>query len=150
MTTLRIAAIGAFGHYRTVFDEIAGMDKAELVAVAPGYAEEDLAPVLKHQIAGDKTARFPNHHAMLEQARPDVVIVSTRLDRIAPIAADAARAGCHIISEKPLAIDHASLRALHAAAREAGVRLIAMLSMRKERAFVAARECYRRGEVGEV
>ena len=151
MNNLRIALVGAYGHYKKVLDEIVDLDQAALVAVAPGYADEDLAPVFKHKLAaGDTTARFADHRAMLEQAKPDIVIVSTRLDRVAPVAIDAARAGCHVVSEKPLAIDHESLHALRSAVGEANVRLIAMLTMRTLPAFVTACECFRRGDVGEV
>ncbi len=46
---------------------------------------------------------------MLKELKPDAAVISTRLDLIPSLIMEAAEAGCHIIAEKPLALDMATL-----------------------------------------
>jgi predicted dehydrogenase len=85
---------------------------------------------------------------MLREVSPAVLVVSTRPDHIAPCAMAGLAAGCHLIVEKPLALDLPTLEALHAAARKAGRRVMAMLSMRGVPAFAAARQAVLGGRIG--
>ena len=150
MEKLRVVSIGGFGHAGSVFEEMEGMAEAELVAFAPAYEGEDLSAVAKRPLFRAGPSHVDDYREMLKRFRPDVAVVSTRLDRISQAATEAAQAGCHLICEKPLALDHDSLRTLYEAVRGAGARLIAMLSMRREPAFAAARECCGRGAIGEA
>jgi predicted dehydrogenase len=150
MSVLKVVSIGGFGHSVFVFDDMLGMTEAQLVAFAPVLADEPPATVTNHKICSDRVRRFDDWRRMLAEVRPDVAVVSTRLDQTAGIAIAAAQAGCHLICEKPLALTHASLRDLHRAVETAGVQLFAMHSMRSEGAFVTAHEVYRGGDIGEV
>ena len=86
---------------------------------------------------------------MLAEVKPDVAVISTRLDKIAAIAIEAANAGCHLICEKPLALTHESLKNVHRAIKESKVELFAMHSMRSEGAFITAHNLYQNGEIGD-
>lgn len=127
-----------------------GMKDVKLAGFAPAMEGENLDMVTSHEICTESVQPFDNYREMLKQLRPDVAIVSTRLDRIPWISMDAANAGCHLICEKPLALDHETLSELHRVVRDKGVRLMAMLSMRSLPAFMAARDVYRSGDIGEV
>lgn len=133
-----------------VFDEMVGMEEAELVAFAPALEDELPATVTGHKIYHEGIERFEQWPAMLAEVRPDVVVISTRLDLIAPIAKACAEAGCQLICEKPLALTHESLDELRRAVDRNKVNLFAMHTMRSLGAFVAAREVYQRGTIGEV
>ncbi len=148
--TIRVATVGAFGHWVFVLDEIADLNEVELVAAAAALPGESLAPVLAHRAAPKTIATFDDHHAMLKAVRPDVVILSCRLDRIPHLAMELAGAGCDLICEKPLALDLATLDKLYRTVRANGVRLMAMLSMRDDPVFQTARRLYRSGAIGEV
>lgn len=87
---------------------------------------------------------------MLDDLQPDVVIISTRLDLIPKVVIDAANRGCHLIAEKPLALDLETLARVKAAVESNGVRLTAMLSMRSEPQFIAAKQLYDQGVIGEA
>lgn len=150
MGALKVASIGGFGHSVFVFDDMLGMAEAQLVAFAPALADEPPATVTNHKIYSDAIERFDDWREMLDQVKPDVAVISTRLDQITPIAIAAAEAGCHLICEKPLALTHAALADLHKAVVKSGVQLLAMHSMRSEGAFITAREVYQRGDIGQV
>lgn len=150
---LRLATIGAWGHVSLVLKELTGCAGVEVVGLAKALPQDDAedrpASLRRFPVAADAPA-FDDYRRMLREARPDVVIVSTRLDRIAPIAIDAARAGCHLLCEKPLATTHADLAALRQAVARGGVRCAAMLPGRSHPAMLATRQRIAAGEIGEV
>ena len=149
MDPLNVVTIGGFGHAGRVLDEIAGMPEAGIVGQSPAYAGEDIGAFSGHP-ACREAEHFDEHTTMLKEIKPDVAIVSTRLDRIPEVSIAAAEAGCHLICEKPMALDHATLDRLYQAVTANGVTAVSMLSMRSERHFRAAREVYRSGAIGET
>jgi len=149
LETLKVVSIGGFGHAVFVFDDMLGMEAAELCALAPAFAGEDISSFTQHALCQDKRV-FCSYQEMLPEVKPDVAVISTRLDCIADVAMDAARAGCHLICEKPLALSSKKLLALYEVVQQAGVKLCAMLSMRSEAQFVAAHDLYQEGAIGEA
>lgn len=147
--TLTVAVVGGFGHIASVLDEIQGDGEAQVAACAPAYDGEEISGVLSHAACTD-ARRVKDFRQVLDTARPDVVIVGTRLDRIAEVAVEAAQRGCHLICEKPLALSAESLERLYAAAVENKVNVTAMLSMKNKAAFRTARTAYRDGALGEA
>jgi len=147
-TVIRIACVGGFGHAISVFDELTFTAVAGSVGIAPAYAGEDTDGFSSHPWMREAPV-FPSLEAMLEEKRPDVLVVSTRPDRIASCALAGLAAGCHLIVEKPIALDLGTLQSVHAAARNAKRQVMAMLSMRSLPAFIAAREAVRGGRIGK-
>jgi predicted dehydrogenase len=145
---LKVVSIGGFGHSVFVFDEMTGMDRAQLVGLAPAYAGEDISFFTNHPLC-QGVSQYDDFRTMLETVKPDVAVISTRLDLIPELIIEAAEAGCHIIAEKPLAPDLESLKRVEEAVKRTGVRLTAMLSMRNEPEFVAARGEFLKGAIGE-
>lgn len=94
------------------------LPESELVAVCDhdGSRAESFA-------ARHGGAPFVDVEAMLERARPDVVLIATPHPLHAPAAILAARAGAHVLVEKPMAATLAHCDAMLAAAAQAGVRL---------------------------
>jgi predicted dehydrogenase len=131
-----------------VFDELSAAHIADPAGIAPAYDGEDTVDFLSHPWMREAPV-FPSLEAMLDEAPPDVLVVSTRPDRIATCALAGLAAGCHLIIEKPLALDLDSLQLVHAATRKAQRRVMAMLSMRSLPAFAAAREAVRSGRIGK-
>ena len=122
--------LGSWGHYGEVLRDIE----------ATGG---DIALAGK---AADNTA---DAEALLSRENPDFAIVSARPDRIAPLIALAAAHGCHVVCEKPLALDSASLDSLRDAVAAAGVRVCAMLSNRTRPALAAGVAAIQSGAVGK-
>lgn len=146
---LKVVSIGGFGHSVFVFDDMMGMSEAELVGLAPAFEGEDISFFTNHELC-QSVSTYDDYAAMLAMLKPDVAIISTRLDLIPEVIVAAAKAGCHIIAEKPLALDLDSLARVRQAVDANGVRLTAMLSMRSEPQFVAAKQVYDSGVIGEA
>ena len=146
-TTMKIGLIGNWGHHGAVLAETDAMPDVSLVALAPGFEGEDLSSL---ETRYSRASRYRDHRAMLSEARPDVAIISTRLDRIAGLAADAADAGCHTICEKPLALTHEDLTRLWRAVASNRTQCIAMLPNRNQPVLAAARRAVESGRIGDV
>lgn len=150
MKSFKVVCIGGFGHLSEVLDDMAGFKQAELAGYAPAYVGENLDQVRQHKLFNSSVEFYEDFRQMLKSVRPNLAIVSTRLDLIAPVAAEAAGFGCHLICEKPLAIDYNQLDNLYAAVKASGVSIMAMFSMRRWPAFIAARNACQAGKVGEI
>ena len=141
--------IGGWGHASGVLQQMEALGGCELVGIAKALPEEEIAHF--RQFESVKTAKvYEDYRQMLREAKPEVVIVGTRLDRIAAVAMDAARAGCHLICEKPLAIDHAALAELYETVVRAKVQCIPMLANRVNPLVRAAREAINSGRLGKI
>jgi predicted dehydrogenase len=80
----------------------------------------------------------------------DVAIVATTHDMLAPIAAEAARAGKHVFIEKPGARRASELDAVAEAARRSGALVRIGFNHRYHRAFQKARAIFDSGAIGPL
>lgn len=103
-----------------------GVHGARLVAVAD-----------VNEVRGREVARrfgvpkvYTSHQDLLADPAVDAVIISTPNFLHAPHAIDAAKAGKHILVQKPMALRLADCDAMIQAAREAGVKLMTLFMMR--------------------
>jgi predicted dehydrogenase len=145
-----MVAIGGWGHWKEVLDELLGARGVAIVAVAPAHSGEDISNLLQHPLVASGARQYENHHRMLADLRPEVAVVSTRLDHLTRVARDAVRAGCHLICEKPLALEEGSLHRLWKTVQQQGRHVLAMHTMRNQPAFLAARRVVRTGRLGKL
>ena len=89
-----------------------------------------------------------NYHELL--ADPDIpaVLIATPTDTHTMIIADAARAGKHIFSEKPLSLDLPSIDAALAAVEQAGVKLQVGFNRRFDQSFRRLHDVVASGQIG--
>lgn len=80
----------------------------------------------------------------------DVIVIATPTDTHAALAAQALRAGKHVVAEKPLALSLAEARALVALAQERDRRLVAFHNRRWDSDFLAVRAAIEAGHIGRV
>ncbi len=119
------------------------------------WTAEGMRVVVYYVDAGSATALAARHGAAAagslgELFRDvDVVDVCTPTHLHADVAVAAARAGRHVICEKPMARTLADAEAMLAAARDAGVRLFVAHVVRFFPEYVAARAAVLDGAIGE-
>jgi predicted dehydrogenase len=128
-------------HYRAVSD----LPNARLVAVADTVAEK----------AATRGAEFGvPHHADVDEllARPDVDVVSVCVPSglHAEVGISAARAGKHVVVEKPIDVTLEAADALIAACRDSGVVLTVISQHRFDRAVKEMRELIDAGRLGRL
>jgi predicted dehydrogenase len=150
--SVSVLLVGGFGHAVCVFDEwLQENAPVHLVGAVQTLPDESLDGFLSHPWAKQFV---PTIYQDLQQAlssqKPDIVVVSTRPDQNPDVIERCLRAGCHVIAEKPLAVDEAGLLRLHKAVLEAGkYYILPMLGMANGLAFIEARELVKQGVIGE-
>ena len=123
--TIRFAILGPGKVARLHADALARIPDARLVAVAGRDPSRAAA------VARATGARVdPGLEATIERGGVDAVIVCTPHPLHAQQAIAAARAGLHVVVEKPMALDPADCDEMIAAAREAGV-VLSVVSQRR-------------------
>ncbi len=102
------------------------------------------------QFAGAFGARLFDSYEALLAAGPDGVIVCSENSRHRPLVEMAARAGVHVLCEKPLATTAADGRAMIEACRAAGVLLMTAFPMRFSAPLQQLKAGLDAGELGRV
>jgi len=80
----------------------------------------------------------------------DVIDICTSNNVHMPIAVAAARAGKHIICEKPMAMNETEARTMYDAARSAGIRHMVAFNYRRVPAIALARQMIEEGKIGRI
>lgn len=150
------------GERRTVGYAVVGLGHIAQTAVLPAFRHARQTSRLAALVSGDSTKRkalgeqygVPAYrHEDLDDvlAREDVDAVYVALPNTlhADCAVRAARAGVHVLTEKPMATTEADCRRMIAAAGESGVRLMVAYRLHFEPANVEAAELVRSGRIGE-
>lgn len=142
---LRLGVIGGFGHAGDVLSELEGAEAlVEVIGWAPAY-ESEMFP----SFMPPDTQRFTDLGQLLAR-KPEWVVVSTRLDRIADVSMKCLESGAHVIAEKPLALDLSKLSELYSVWQESQRFIDSMFTMENEPAFLAAHDLVHSGLLGRI
>lgn len=93
---------------------------------------------------------FTDHREMLAKTKPDVAAIVTPHPFHADLAVDAFAAGCHVLTEKPMAVSVGDADRMIAAAEKAGKLLAVNFQKRYWVGTERARAMVDAGEVGEL
>jgi myo-inositol 2-dehydrogenase/D-chiro-inositol 1-dehydrogenase/scyllo-inositol 2-dehydrogenase (NAD+) len=93
---------------------------------------------------------YADHSEALTDPRVDAVVVATPSEQHSAIVVAAARAGKHILCEKPMAMNSRECDEMLAAVDRAGVKLQIGFMRRFDAGFVAARQRIEAGDIGRV
>ncbi len=145
MRTLRVGVIG-LGIGRSHVRGYQEHPAASVVAVA------DLDPAKLEENANlyGVPLRYETAERMLAEAELDVVSVCTPNAFHKPLTIAALEAGCHVLCEKPMALNAADGEAMIAAAERAGRRLMINFSFRFNAQAVALKKRVEAGMLGRV
>ncbi len=141
----RLAIVGLdHDHVWGLLEDIAKEPQAELVAIADTHPE--LVEKAKARApAGVKY--FSDYVQLLDEAKPDAVIVTTANNRHLEILKECAKRHIHFSTEKPLAATAAQAREMEQLARQANIKLM----VNYWNAWVApSHEIYHRIKAGEI
>ncbi len=118
----RIAIIGLdHDHVWGLLKDIAGEPEAELVAIADPHPE--LVSRAKAQVPAT-VKLYSGYVQMLDEAKPEAVIVTTENDRHLEILRECAKRHIHYSTEKPMATNAADAREMERLASQAGIKLM--------------------------
>jgi len=127
---------------------IAGFQAAGVKVVALCQRDTEAAARLARQYQVPHV--FGRWQELLEQARPDFIVIATPPALHLPILLAATAAGCHVICEKPLATSAAEARAMMTAASSTGQSAITSFNWRYAPAMQAMKQMVDAGHLGRV
>ncbi len=146
---LNVALIGLKGHQGVILEGVKALQDVRLAAVADDDPNA-LKPVPSWPAADKGTKCYADWRELLAKQAIDVVGVCDHDGVRAEQIVASARAGCHVLAEKPLAMDLEQLAQVREAVEGAQVRLSMLLTMRFDPPYRAMREAISAGRIGEV
>ncbi len=93
---------------------------------------------------------YADYRQMIGELKLDVAVIITPHYNHAEIAVDCLRAGCHVLVEKPMALEVAEADAMIAAARQTGKLLAVNFQHRQRPEVRAARRLIQEGRLGKL
>lgn len=143
MTTIAIGVIGA---------GLIGRKHLAKIAAHPDFALAGIADVNAEQVAAQNPdARvFADYRAMLDETRPDAVIIASPNQLHAENGIECARRGIHILIEKPVTDTLATATALIEATKAAGIRSLVGHHRRHHRQVATLRSLLKEGRIGDL
>ena len=93
---------------------------------------------------------YSDFGTMLTEAKPDVVVVASTDYSHHTYIIEALRAGCDVISEKPMTIDEEKCKAILQAEKETGRKVIVTFNLRVAPYFSTVKEMLKNDVIGEV
>ena len=145
-TTLRMGVVGAGNIYTNGHaGGYAKINNARVVAIAD--INEERARVAAEKLG---VPYFTSVEEMCAETEIDAVDICTWNNGHAPVCIAAAKAGKHVLCEKPMARSADEARAMEKAVKDAGVRFMLAVPGRFGNANCYIRELYEKGELGDV
>jgi len=142
---IRLALVGCGRISRNHFDAIAKLDDLELVAVC-----DIVESRAKEAGEAQRVPWFTNYEQMLAQVPSDAVIIATPSGLHPQHGVLAAKAGRHVISEKPMAISLAAADALVQACDDQGVHLFVVKQNRLNGTLQLVKRAIDKGRFGRL
>ncbi len=141
----RIALVGCGRISKNHFDAIGRVDGLDLVGVADIVPERAQSAGTEHRVPS-----FQSLEAMLEGVDCDIVTVATPSGLHPALGIQAAEAGKHVVSEKPMAISLPSADSLIDACAAKGVRLFVVKQNRLNPAIQLLKRAVEKGRFGRI
>ena len=127
-------------------EALAHVPNAELVAVASPTDANARAFAERHHVPQS----FTGHKELLERGGVDMITIACPNDLHAQVTLDAARAGVHVVCEKPLCLNFREADAMIAACKAAGVHLMYAEELLFAPKYVRAHRLVEEGALGDV
>ena len=149
---MKLCIIGVRGHHNYVFDDIKILPEVDIAGIATGCPGDDISGLLGHcKAAGFAPAIYDDHLAMLDELRPDAVVINGPFSRHAQMCVEALERGIPVLCEKPIALTLPDLERVEAAYSKAGGKLlISMVGLRYDPCFMTAWKAVQDNAVGKV
>lgn len=148
---LKVCIIGSTGHVGYVFNGMQEMDDISIVGVAPGSTGEKMDAVLEQaKKLGSPAIEYSDYRIMLDETKPDIVVVACHFGDHAKYVVEALRRNIHVFAEKPVATTSEDLDRIVEAYNENDVQLAAMFGIRYTSPFQTAWYKVQEGAIGKV
>ncbi|MCA1296260.1 Gfo/Idh/MocA family oxidoreductase [Paenibacillus sp. alder61] len=141
----RVALIGGGIIARNHLDAVGRLDKLEAAAVADTDEGKGRALAEEYGIS-----YYRDYREMVLRERPDIAVIALPHYLHAPCAVWCAEQGCHLLLEKPMALNTAQCDDILAAVKHAGVKLMVGHTQHYKPANILAKRLIQSGELGRL
>lgn len=93
---------------------------------------------------------YADYHEMLRTEKPDMADICLPTDLHAAVACDALRAGCHVLSEKPMSLSYANCLCMIETAKSCDRRLMVAQCLRFSRRYGYLKNAVKKGTFGKI
>ena len=146
MNTVGLAIIGSTGVIgRVHIDAIAQLDSCRLVGI-----NARTQPPLRQQAAELGVTAYPTLDDALSDPSVDAIVIATPHRSHAEITENAARAGKHVLVEKPMSVTLSEADRMIEVCRDASVKLGVLFNNRFRPEALKMRELVEQGAIGEI
>ena len=146
---MKFALLGHSGHLDYYEQMLQDLPDVAVVAVALAMPGESLDSFASAPGVTSGTNRYTEYEEMLDKESPDLVQICVPPQQVPEFAEICLKRGIAVMTEKPLAMDLATLSHLYAVASEAKVPLAALHGYRRMKWFEAVRDAVHAGLIGE-
>jgi predicted dehydrogenase len=143
---LRLAVVGLGGISETQIRALAAMPDVQIVAGVD--RKPDRLEIIKSKYG--ITSLYTDYRRMLREIRPDAVSICTPNKLHAPMTITSLKAGAHVITEKPMAMNPRECQAMIDAAHKARRKLMVGFQYRFHPATQMLRRARDQGQFGKV
>jgi len=141
--------VGIIGAGRMAYWHLRGYKKIKGVEIV-GIAGKTQSHISDLQRKFSISNGYTDHREMLEKERPDAVNVTTPTYTHSSIVIESLGAGCHVLCEKPMAMNLEEADNMIAAERRSGKILMVGFSQRFYKEFVHMKEIIDQGKLGTI
>jgi predicted dehydrogenase len=141
-----VVGLGWFAQ-EAILPAFAKLKNSELVALVSG--DDEKLEELGRRYDVSKRVKYDAYDELLAGGEIDAVYLALPNTMHREYTVRAARAGVHVLCEKPMAMDEAECREMIAACNEADVKLMIAYRLHFEKANLSAIEAVKSGEIGE-
>ncbi|SDW07054.1 Gfo/Idh/MocA family protein [Paenibacillus sp. PDC88] len=146
MRKLRIGMISfAHSHAFSYYRQLQLIENAEVTAIADLHYDR-----VKAIVERDHVQFYQDHLELLELPDIDAVIICSENRHHAALVTDSAKAGKHILCEKPLGTGRVEMRQMIDICHELQVQLMTAFPCRYLPSVIRVKEAVAQGEIGEV
>ena len=148
---VRFAAVGLGGISDIFMEACAHSTKAKVTALVSGHADQK-APKYQslYGISPKNTYTYDNYDEIAHNPEIDAVYIGLPNSMHAEYTIRAAKAGKHVLCEKPMAISSAECRQMIDACRKANVKLMIAYRVHYDPTWLQIRDLVRSGAIGEI
>lgn len=145
MKKLKVGMISfAHGHAHSYLDSLRAISQVEVTGIADDNHRRVEKVIAKYELP------YYEHYQDLLATDLDAVVICSENVHHAEITIAAAKAGKHVLCEKPLGVSLSEMEAMIAACKENGVQLMTAFPCRYLASVVKAKEAIEQGEIGEI
>ena len=146
---MKFALLGHSGHLDYYEQMLQDLPDVAISAVALAMPGETLDAFTKAPGVTSETNRYTEYEEMLDKESPDLVQICVPPQQVPGLTELCLKRGIAVMTEKPLAMDLATLAHLYAVASEAKAPLAALHGYRRMKWFEAVRDAVHAGLIGE-